>query len=516
MADPLSYDVILIGSGPQGLITACYLAKNGIKVGVFEPENPHGNAMPYVPFQDDCFTGPVSHLPLSIPKDLIEDLKLTEFGLDPAQMTGSVVTPTPEAKSAFILTNDKERTLQTIKEVSEKDAQSYDQLTDGLVKLAKALAQTTSSMAPNYTEDGWKDMWGIFQTGKFLATARQEIQLLFAEIVKSSLHDFLAQKFETPELRNCIAQTVSLCQPIDGQMAGSAILLLEHFLRLGQDPDTHSKNNLILRGSLHSYISALKDAAQSYGVTFHDDKFVKSLSFRLDGRIEGAELNARQKVNARRVLSDISPALLFKTLIPSEYQSPIIQTRFESKTIHNFIHVKFALKGLPGFSFFKTTSYQGVFQLSSDKKLSIILPSLASAELQSSLHPCSVMMPFNDHKSLESDAGKAALIQSIIDEIQPFAPNFADLVAGSSIISGEALDYGFGATGQKSAQAIEGDENFAMLRLIQMCFPHHSLQAKHGINGLYICGYGMEGTTPPHLNNAYLQTTKDITDILKS
>jgi phytoene dehydrogenase-like protein len=118
------FDGIIIGGGHNGLITAAYLAKAGLKIAVFEARPTVGGG-----FATDEVTAPgfKHHLHAHYCKihesPAHSDLELARYGI-------SYVFPNPKMAfvrhdSYFIYYQDREKTYQSIKLVSPKDAETF-------------------------------------------------------------------------------------------------------------------------------------------------------------------------------------------------------------------------------------------------------------------------------------------------------------------------------------------------------------------------------------------------------
>jgi phytoene dehydrogenase-like protein len=131
------FDAIIIGSGHNGLITGCYLAKAGYKVGVIEkrdtiggavctetmfksPENPHG-------FRMDV--GSSVHIMIH-QTGIIEELGLTDYGLEYIEMDPFMSYPIPDGKGVIHFFKDLDRTLDSISEVAPEDVGNYKEFVD--------------------------------------------------------------------------------------------------------------------------------------------------------------------------------------------------------------------------------------------------------------------------------------------------------------------------------------------------------------------------------------------------
>ncbi len=118
------FDGIIIGAGHNGLITAAYLAKAGLKIAVFEARPSVGGG-----FATDEVTAPgfKHHLHAhycKIHESLAHhDLELARYGI-------SYVFPDPKMAFVrhdgyFVYHQDREKTYQSIKLVSPKDAETF-------------------------------------------------------------------------------------------------------------------------------------------------------------------------------------------------------------------------------------------------------------------------------------------------------------------------------------------------------------------------------------------------------
>ncbi len=126
------YDVVVIGAGHNGLITANYLAKEGLKVAVIERRYEAGGGL----CTEELTTPGFKHNLHSYYHVLVDhmpaykELKLKEYGAEyicPEVQTGLV---TSDGKTLTIHT-DIEKTLQSISKLSERDAETYKSLHDG-------------------------------------------------------------------------------------------------------------------------------------------------------------------------------------------------------------------------------------------------------------------------------------------------------------------------------------------------------------------------------------------------
>ena len=132
-----TFDAIIIGSGHNGLVTACYLAKAGMKVGVLERRDTIGGAVcTETMFQSDenpngfrMDVGSSVHIMIH-QTGIIEELELTNYGLEYIEMDPFMSYPVPDGKGVIHFHKDLEKTLDSISKVAPNDVSNYREFID--------------------------------------------------------------------------------------------------------------------------------------------------------------------------------------------------------------------------------------------------------------------------------------------------------------------------------------------------------------------------------------------------
>ncbi len=127
----MMYDIIVVGSGHNGLTAACYLAKAGQKVCVVERrETPGGAVCTESMFQSDDHpegyridVGSSAHFMIH-QTPVIADLELEKYGLDYIEMDPFMSYPVPGG-GVIYFHRSVEQTIASIAKVSPRDAASY-------------------------------------------------------------------------------------------------------------------------------------------------------------------------------------------------------------------------------------------------------------------------------------------------------------------------------------------------------------------------------------------------------
>lgn len=125
-------DVIVVGSGHNGLVTACYLAKNGYDVTVVERQEQLGGAVstetmfqsPEYPEGFRMDVGSSVHIMIH-QTGILEELELEKYGLDYIEMDPIMSYPLPDREGVIHFFKDLDRTLDSISKVAPGDVDNY-------------------------------------------------------------------------------------------------------------------------------------------------------------------------------------------------------------------------------------------------------------------------------------------------------------------------------------------------------------------------------------------------------
>jgi len=143
------YDAIIVGSGHNGLVTGCYLAKNGYSVLVLEREPMAGGAVRTETmfashenpngFKMDI--GSSVHIMIH-QTGIIEELGLEQYGLEYIDMDPIMSYPVPTGKGVIHFWKDVEQTLESISKVAPEDVNNYREFIDFWGKINKGVLKT--------------------------------------------------------------------------------------------------------------------------------------------------------------------------------------------------------------------------------------------------------------------------------------------------------------------------------------------------------------------------------------
>src|SRR5438132_14200595 len=220
-------DSIIIGAGHNGLVTACYLAKAGLKPLVLERRDVIGGACVTEEFHPGfrCSTLANSTGPL-VPQ-IVKDLQLERHGLEFIQPAVRVFSPNTNGRSITIY-DDGKSTVEELTHVSTKDAQSYSDFVSTFARIGRALSPLLTMTPPNIDAPSKSELWNPGKLGWAVRRLGRKDEYRLLRYGPMAVADLAAEWFENETLRAIVA-----ARGIFGAIAGpwsagtSAPLLLQ-------------------------------------------------------------------------------------------------------------------------------------------------------------------------------------------------------------------------------------------------------------------------------------------------
>lgn len=254
------YDAIIIGSGHNGLITGCYLAKAGKKVLVLErrdtiggavctetmfksKENPNG-------FRMDV--GSSVHIMIH-QTGILEELELTKFGLEYIDMDPIMSYPVPTGKGVIHFWKDVERTLDSISKVAPEDVKNYKAFIEFWGKINKSVLKafmrppTSKNLFTEFVKAQIRD-GAMFKKGE-QAAGLQKILSSYGKVVDDA--------FESPYMKAAILWFAAQSGPLPDHSATGDFAGWQSML--------HESGAKHPRGGSGMLTQAMKNLIEAYG-----------------------------------------------------------------------------------------------------------------------------------------------------------------------------------------------------------------------------------------------------------
>ena len=339
------YDAIVGGGGHNGLVTAAYLGKAGIRTLVLERRGTVGGAAETSQIAPGVRVPTLAHVVGRLRPSIVRDLGLKSHRLSLVGPDVRVFAPGPDG-DAVVLWGDNEKTAAGLRARSPHDADAWSGF-DRLVRsLSGFLAELAGRTPPDIEAPGMGDALAGLQLGRtFRGLGRKDARTL-TRVLPMAIADFVAESFETDALQAAIAWRGVQYTSMGPWSAGSTAVLLAD--SAGNDGGAAGQT-VFARGGPGALSAALEEAARAAGVEIRTDTEVAHITSR-DGRATGVVLADGEAIEARIVVSGLDPKRTLTQLADPVAIGPNLLWRAGNiRTPGTVAKVNLALSGLPVF-----------------------------------------------------------------------------------------------------------------------------------------------------------------------
>jgi phytoene dehydrogenase-like protein len=497
-------DVIIIGGGHNGLVTAFYLAKAGFKPLVLERRAKVGGAAITDEFHPGFRCSTLSHSSGPIRPDIVRDMQLEKHDLKVITPEACVTALSPDGR-ALSLYHDQSKSTQSIAAFSQKDAAKYPEFEKSLGKISKVIAEALATTPPDIDHPSGGDLWSMLKTGRALRNLGKRDMYRVLRWGPMAVADLVAEYFETELLRAVIAARGIFGTFLGPWSAGSALQLL-----IRAAGDSHPAGSAFFAaGGMGSLTQAMASAAKAAGVEIRTSAEVIEIRVK-DGAATGVLLGTGEEISAKAVISNADPKrTLLKLTDPTHLSPDFVQKLQHYRGNGTVAKVNLALSALPTFTALKngdSSALKGRIHIGPEidylerafdeskygnfsraPYLEAAIPSLTDPTLApDGKHVMSIYMQYAPYK-LKGDweDQRKALGQTVVQTLAQYAPNLPEMILTHQIITPLDLEEVYGLTG---GQIFHGDlaldQFFTMRPLLDWA------RYKTPIANLYLCGSG--------------------------
>jgi len=498
-------DVIIIGGGHNGLVTAFYLAQAGHKPLVLERRSQPGGAAVTEEFSPGFRCSTLAHVAGPLRPDIVRDMQLERHGVKFITPDIGVVALSPDHR-ALVLHNDAQKSSQEIARFSQKDATRYPEFQDSLGKLGKVIGDALLLPPPNIDSPSTGDLWGMLQTGRGIRKLGKKDMFRLLRWGPMAVADLVAEFFETELLRATIAARGIFGTFLGPWSAGSSLVLL---IRAAGDNHPAGSSHFVA-GGIGALTQAMASAAKQAGAEIRSNVEVKEVRIK-DGTATGVVLASGEEISAKAVISNADPKRTLLKLVDPTYLAPDFVQKLKNYRMPGTVaKVNLALSGLPEFTALKGATNGALSSrihigpeidylerafddskyghFSQNPYLEVTIPSLTDPSLApAGKHVMSIYMQYAPFKlkngDWENERGK--LGDTIVKTLAQYAPNLPGLVMDGQIITPKDLEETYGLTnGHIFHGELSLDQFFTMRPLLDWA------RYRTPINNLYLCGSG--------------------------
>jgi phytoene dehydrogenase-like protein len=462
---PERYDAVIVGGGHNGLISAAYLARAGLRTLVLE-QNPYlGGAASTDEVVPGFRFSQMSYVVSLLRPEVIRELELPKHGLDILPLDGTLTPLRPgEGPAAgggdyVWRVNDHGRTIRELRRWSLSDAEAYEEYGQLMVEMARFIKPVLGIVPPDLATA--RDPRQLLSVGGLLRDFQQlpeRQQAVFVQLMTMSAADFLDQWFETDPLKATMSASGIIGTYLGIRSPGTAYVLLHHYMG---EIDGAFRAWGIPKGGTGGISDAIGSAARANGAEIRMDARVARITVERD-RATGVVLDDGEEIPASVVLASTDArrtflGLLEPGVLDPEFEAEVRRFKFRGSSGK----VNLAVDRLPDFTCLPgegehlrgaisfSPSMDDMERAYDDAKyghwsrkpyIDMIIPTLVDpAMAPAGKHVISCFVQYAPYKLAPElgtwDDNRDAFGDAVIDRIAEFAPDIRDIIVGRQVLT---------------------------------------------------------------------------------
>jgi phytoene dehydrogenase-like protein len=499
-------DVVVIGGGHNGLVSAAILAKAGLKPLVLERAERVGGCAITTEVAPGFRCPTLSHH-AAIDPALIRSLDLGRHGLEMLKPDAIVSSPAGDGR-LLTLWADTARAAREIASFSARDAERYPAFLDSMAAVSRVLRALFAAPPASIDHLNAGDVIALLKTVRTYRSLGRPDAYRLLRWLPMGAADLASEWFDTEPLRATIAASGLLASFVGPRSAGSAAVLLLMGAR-----DAHGVGiGWRARGGTGAVGDALAAAARQAGAEVRTGADVRQIVVR-DGAAAGIVLASGEEIPAERVASAVDPHQTMLRLVDPIHLAPEFLQRIRHIRMRGTLaKVNFAVSSLPRFGAAKEAAsdlaaLSGAIRLgpslddierafdaakygtySDHPWIELTIPSIADPSLApEGQHVVSAYVLYAPYSLRGStwDAERERLGDVVTRAIAGYAPGFDRTVIARQVITPLDLERTYGLT---CGHAFHGELALDQLFLARPVLGY--AQYEMPVRGLYLCGAG--------------------------
>ena len=497
------YDAIVIGAGHNGITNAAYLAKAGLSVLMVEKNPFIGGATVSLELHKGWMYSNCSYVCSLLRPEVYRSLNLAKYGLQIVPYGGSATI----AQNGDILGSyvDDDVARREIARHSKRDSDAVVRYHRDIMRQCRFIRKFLLRTAPDPTSFRMRDIREMLYLGKEASRLGEDGLYDMMRFYTMSIKDFLDEYFESPLIKAAYAGSGIIGSALGVMSPGTAYVLLHHAMgEVDGNPGAWG----FARGGMGAIAKAMNDCFEEFGGQTICGSGVKQILVR-NGRVTGVALENGDEHYSDVVVSNMTfPRTFLECMDAKDLEPSFLKKVRNFKIRGSSGKLNIALNGLPDFPALRgnTELIKGDMHLidsierlerayddwkdgiwSQDPYIDMLIPSLTDPTMAPpGKHFMSVFVqyvPPKVHGEEWTDAQRDQFGQTVINQINNYAPGFKDLILHAEVRTPRELEKDVGLT--------EGNIFQGELTMDQLMFnrpiPGYA-QYRGPARGLYMCG----------------------------
>ncbi len=497
------YDAIVIGAGHNGLTNGAFLAKAGLNVLMVEQNEYIGGATVSRKLHKDWLYSNCSYVCSLLRPEVYRSMNLAKYGLQIVSYGGGVtLAQNGDYLGTYV---DPDLSRREVARHSQRDADATVRYDRDIMRQCRFIRQFLLRTVPDPTSCKPRDLLEMMHMGKEAMKLGEDVIYDMMRFYTMSITDFLNEYFEHPLVIAAHSGSGIIGSALGVMSPGTAYVLLHHAMG---DVDGNMGAWGFARGGMGAIADAMGACFEDHGGEIIAGSGVDQIMVR-NGKVTGVALENGNEYYSDVVVSNMTFPRTFLECMDEKDLDPAFVKKVRNFKIRGSSgKLNIALDGLPNFTALPQGSelIRGDIHLidsterlerayddwkngtwSQDPYIDMLIPSLTDPTMTPpGKHYMSVFVqyvPPKIHGKEWTDQQVAQFGQTVIDQIEQYAPGFKDLILHMEVCTPRELENEVGLT---AGNIFQGELTLDQL-LFNRPIPGYA-QYRGPTKGLYMCG----------------------------